>query len=124
MGLLAKVESAVGTAGALVQQVALAGGHSNFKGNIYYWNVNVNPPAGQWGAVCADGFTRNDADTVCRQLGFARAKEFFGVTPAGRVRGNQFGRVPTPFGILSGLTGGTPPVNGLQSVAASARIQA
>jgi len=116
--LLAKVERAVGTPSAQVQQVALAGGHSNFKGNVYFLNANV------WGAVCADAFTINEANTVCRQLGFARAKEFYGVTPAGRVRGNQFGRVPTPFGILSGLTGGTPPVNGLQCVAASARIQA
>jgi len=97
--LLAKVERAVGTASAQVQQVALAGGHSNFKGNVYFLN-NAAPRA--WGAVCADGFTRNDADTVCRQLGFARAKEFFGVTPAGRVRGNKFGPVPNPFAILFG----------------------
>merc|ERR1719495_1000462 len=96
--LLAKVENAVGTAGAQVQQVALAGGHSNFKGNIYFLNAGT----GQWGAVCADGFTRLDADTICRQLGFARAKEFFGVTPAGRVRGNKFGPVPNPFAILFG----------------------
>jgi len=101
--LLAKVENAVGTAGALVQGVALAGGHSNFKGNVYFLNPNYAPAPGQWGALCADGFTRNDADTVCRQLGFARAKEFFGVTPAGRVRGNKFGPVPNPFTILSGV---------------------
>jgi len=97
--LLAKVERAVGTAAAQVQQVALAGGHSNFKGNVYF--LFAGPPA-QWGAVCADGFTRNDADTVCRQLGFARAKEFYGVTPANRVRGNKFGPVPNPFAILFG----------------------
>jgi len=103
--LLAKVERAVGTAGAQVQQVALAGGHSNFKGNVYFINPNVGAAPGTWGAVCADGFTRLDADTVCRQLGFARAKEFFGVTPAGRVRGNKFGPVPNPFTILSGVTG-------------------
>jgi hypothetical protein len=103
--LLSKVESAVGTAGAQVQGVALAGGHSNFKGNVYFFN-NAVLPAGQWGAVCADGFTRNEADTVCRQLGFARAKEFFGVTPAGRVRGNKFGPVPNPFAMLSGVTAG------------------
>jgi len=103
--LLAKVENAVGTAGAQVQGVALAGGHSNFKGNVYFLNPNYAPAPGQWGALCADGFTRNDADTVCRQLGFARAKEFFGVTPAGRVRGNKFGPVPNPFAILSGLSG-------------------
>jgi len=101
--LQAKVERAVGTASAQVQQIALAGGHSNLKGNVYFFNNNVLP-AGQWGAVCADGFTRNDADTVCRQLGFARAKDFFGVTPAGRVRGNKFGPVPNPFAFLSGVT--------------------
>jgi len=112
--LLAKVENAVGTAGAQVQQVALAGGHSNFKGNVYFLN------AGQWGAVCADGFTRLDADTVCRQLGFARAKEFFGVTPAGRVRGNKFGPVPNPFAILSGVVAGV----GMACGAAGASIQA
>jgi len=125
--LVAKVEDAVRSANAQVTGVALAGGHSNHKGNVYFLSPSP-PPAGvgtgTWGGVCADDFTRLDADTVCRQLGFARAKEFYGVTPAGRVRGNQFGRVPTPFGILSGLTGGTPPVNGLQCVAASARIQA
>jgi len=126
--LVAKVEDAVGSANAQVTGVALAGGHSNHKGNVYF----LSPPpgadgtagTGTWGGVCADDFTRLDADTVCRQLGFARAKEFYGVTPAGRVRGNQFGPVPTPFGILSGLTGGPPPVNGLQCVAASVRIQA
>jgi len=97
--LLAKVESAVGTPSAQVQQVALAGGHSNFKGNVYF--LFAGPPT-QWGAVCADGFRQADADTVCRQLGFARAKEFYGVTPAGRVRGNKFGPVPNPFTILFG----------------------
>jgi len=104
--LLAKVERAVGTASAQVQQVALAGGHSNYKGNVYFFRVGGAPPVPpaqqQWGAVCADGFTRLDADTVCRQLGFARAKEFFGVTAAGRVRGNKFGPVPNPFAILFG----------------------
>merc|ERR1711962_1199802 len=68
-------------------------------GNVYF--LNAGPPA-TWGAVCADGFTLNDANTVCRQLGFARAKEFYGVTPAGRVRGNKFGPVPNPFTILFG----------------------
>jgi len=99
--LSAKVERAVGTAAAQVQRVALAGGHSNFKGNVYFFNAL--PAVNAWGALCADGFTRNDADTVCRNLGFARAKDFFGVTPAGRVRGNKFGPVPNPFAILSGV---------------------
>jgi len=118
--LVAKVEDAVGSANAQVTRVALAGGHSNHKGNVYF--QRQTPAPATWGAVCADDFTRIDADTVCRQLGFARAKEFYGVTPAGRVRGDQFGPVPTPFAILSGLAGGTP--RGLQCVATDAQIQA
>jgi len=117
--LVAKVEDAVGSANAQVTGVALAGGHSNHKGNVYF--QRQTPAPATWGAVCADDFTRIDADTVCRQLGFARAKEFYGVTPAGRVRGDQFGPVPTPFAILSGLAGGTP--RGLQCTAATVRIQ-
>jgi len=118
--LVAKVEDAVGSANAQVTQVALAGGHSNHKGNVYF--QRQLPVPATWGAVCADDFTRIDADTVCRQLGFARAKEFYGVTAAGRVRGDQFGPVPTPFAILSGVAG--TPTRGLQCVATDARIQA
>jgi len=96
-----KVEQAVGTATSLSNVVALAGGHSNSQGNVYFLN-NLGAVPQAWGAFCADGFTRNDADAVCRQLGFARAKEFYGVTTGGSVRGNHFGPVPTPFTILSG----------------------
>jgi len=104
----AKVEQAVGTATALGNVVTLAGGLSNSQGNVYFRNGAVNPPAaGQWGAFCADGFTRNDADTVCRELGFARAREFYGATTTvGVVRGNHFGPVPNPFRILSGGVAG------------------
>ena len=28
-----------------------------------------------WGYVCYDNFTKNDADTVCRQLGYSEAKD-------------------------------------------------
>jgi len=100
-----KVDQAVGTAIAQSRVVALAGGHSASQGNVYFWNtLGVAPPA--WGAFCADGFTRNDADTVCRELGFARAREFYGVTTTvGVVRGNHFGPVPSPFTILSGVVG-------------------
>jgi len=103
---VAKVNDAVATAGALATQVALAGGHSNSQGNVYFLSPAGPVGTGQWGAFCADGFTRLDADTVCRQLGFARAREFFGVTTAGGVRGNHFGPVPNPFTILSGVVGG------------------
>jgi len=101
-----KVNQAVGTATALSNVVALAGGHSNSQGNVYFQNLwdGIVPPT--WGAFCADGFTRNDADTVCRQLGFARAREFYGVTTGGSVRGNHFGPVPNPFTILSGVVAG------------------
>jgi len=107
--LVAKVERAVGTADSLGNRVALAGGHGNFQGNVYFWNpTSVNPTSGlvgQWGGFCADNFDRDDANTVCRELGFARAKEFFGVTTAAGVRGNHFGPVPIPFTILSGVVG-------------------
>jgi len=108
--LVAKVQRAVGTADALGTEVALASGHGNTKGNVYFWNpTSVNPTtgiAGQWGGFCADNFDRDDANTVCRNVGFARAKEFFGVTTGGRVRGNHFGPVPNPFTILSGVAAG------------------
>jgi len=102
--LVAKVNDAVGTATSLATQVALAGGHSNSQGNLYFFNP-TSGPFGQWGAFCADGFTRFDADTVCRELGFARAREFYGVTTGGGVSGNKFGPVPSPFTILSGVVG-------------------
>jgi len=101
-----KVDQAVGTAIAQARVVALAGGHSNLQGNVYFLN-NVGAVPAAWGAFCADGFTRNDADAVCRELGFARAREFFGVTTTvGVVRGNHFGPVPSPFTILSGVVSG------------------
>jgi len=99
-----KVEHAVGTTNALATGVALVGGLSNFKGNVY---IRV-PITGLWGGVCADGFNQADANTVCVQLGFARAREFYGVAPGGvgPVRGDQFGSVPSPFQIRFGIAGG------------------
>jgi len=100
--LRTKVDRAVGSAGALVAEAALAGGHSNYKGNVYILDTG----SGSWGGVCADDFDRDDANTICKQLGFARAKEFYGRTGTGGVRGNKFGPVPTPYTIDTGLDGG------------------
>jgi len=121
---LAKVQHAVGSAKAQATQVALVGGLGDHKGNVYFFLANAGAPGtGQWGAVCADGFTRLDADTVCKQLGFARAREHYGLpTGPGLVRGNQFGPVPTPYAILLGLGAGT--TNGALCVAASVQLQA
>jgi len=117
---LAKVQHAVGSAKAQATQVALAGGLSDHKGNVYFFLAGA-PGTGQWGAVCADGFTRLDADTVCKQLGFSRAREHYGLpTGPGLVRGDQFGSVPTPYAILLG-TAGTP---GAGCTAATVQLQA
>jgi len=96
---VAKVDHAVGTAMATATGIALAGGHSDHKGNVYFFNPGTNA----WGAVCADGFTRVDANTVCKQLGFAGAKAHYGLTHVtGVVVGNTFGPVPAPYAILLG----------------------
>ena len=31
---------------------------------------------GQWGTVCDDGFGQTEADTICRQLGYASANRY------------------------------------------------
>jgi len=110
---LAKVNHAVGSAAATATGVALAGGHSDHKGNVYFFDP---PPSATsrglgWGAVCADGFTDVDADTVCKQLGFAGAKAHYGRHPTtGAVVGNTFGPVPAPFAItLNGNAIPAPP---------------
>jgi len=106
---LAKVQHAVGSAGALATGVALAGGLSSYKGNVY-----VNVGSGIWGGVCADTFTKIDAETVCWQLGFSGVKDFYGVNA-----GNKFGPVPDPFAILLANAGAkctvSPPTAPLSS---------
>jgi len=98
----AKVDHAVGTAKSRATGVALAGGHSDHKGNVYFFDGTANPGLG-WGAVCADCFTEVDADTVCKQLGFARAKAHYGLDVlGGAVVGDTFGPVPAPYGIILG----------------------
>jgi len=112
-----KVEHAVGTTSALANGVALAGGLSNSKGNVYFFSTN----SGQWGALCADRFTANDANTVCQQLGFSRAREFYGTAAGATGGGNQFGAVPSPFRILSGIEP-VPPVPGSTGVGCAAPV--
>ena len=31
---------------------------------------------GQWGRMCDDGFEQEEADTVCRQLGYSNAYQY------------------------------------------------
>jgi len=101
----AKVDFATQSADALTTGVAVAGGLGHHEGNVYFFEPPLprgTTAAGQWGAVCADGFTEVDADTVCKQLGFSKAKRHYGQTLAGPVQGNRFGPVPPTYAILFG----------------------
>jgi len=118
---VAKVQHAVGTAKAQATGVALVGGLSHQKGNVYFFAQPPAPGPVQWGAVCADGFTQLDANTVCKQLGFARAAVYYGLDPVSTaVRGNTFGPVPAPYAILLGVN----PALGANCQAVDARLQA
>ena len=51
-------------------QIRLTGGSTVNKGLVEVYC------SGQWGTVCDDGFGQNDANTVCRQLGYERALDY------------------------------------------------
>ena len=55
----------------------------NSYGNTQYDNLGGRLEVylnGKWGTVCKDNFAQNEADTVCRQLGFFNAMEH-GIAP-------------------------------------------
>ena len=102
---IAQVDFATQSADAQTRGVAIAGGLGHHEGNVYFFEPPAprgNLPGGQWGAVCADGFTELDADTVCKQLGFSKAKRHYGQPLAGPAQGNRFGPVPPTYAILFG----------------------
>ncbi|CAH1253989.1 ZAN [Branchiostoma lanceolatum] len=60
-----------------MKNIRLVNGSSDNEGTVEVWH------AGQWGSICDDSWGLNDAQVVCRQLGYADADEakgsaFFG----------------------------------------------
>merc|ERR1711972_1302107 len=96
----AKVDFATQSADAQTRGVAVAGGLGHHEGNVYFFAPPAPRGAGAWGAVCADGFTQADADTVCKQLGFSKAKRHYGQPLSGPAQGNRFGPLPPNRAIL------------------------
>ena len=60
-------------------QLRLAGGDSSTEGRVEVLH------AGVWGTVCDDGWGANEAQTVCRQLGYSG-----GISVGGRDQGDKF----------------------------------
>ena len=51
-------------------QVRLTGGATVNQGLVEVYC------SGQWGTVCDDWFGQNEADTICRQLGYYNASQY------------------------------------------------
>ena len=46
--------------------VRIVGGNKEYEGRVEIYNENYNG----WGTICSQNWDRNDADVVCRQLGY------------------------------------------------------
>ncbi|PIK49864.1 putative scavenger receptor cysteine-rich protein type 12 isoform X1 [Apostichopus japonicus] len=66
------------------EQVRLIGGRSATEGRIEMYI------GGQWGTVCDDDWGREDAEVVCRQLGFSTVIAFYGEAHFGEGTGDIF----------------------------------
>ena len=48
----------------------LKGGSTSNEGYI-----EIKPPHGEWGGICDDGFTKPEADVICRMLGYPHGSQ-------------------------------------------------
>ena len=75
----------------LVENIRLTGGFTIYEGQV---EIFIN---GQWGTVCSDGVGTNEAETLCRSLGFSHFQT---------ISNNTRGSVYTPLAISDLSCGG------------------